>query len=100
MNANNRNEVDPVVLEIIRNLLIAVVDEGEINLSRTAFSPIIYEVKDYCISYVFFGSFDADAITEATGKIRPVCIITFVFLFLLDNYLNRIVFHGFPNTNF
>ena len=41
--------VDPVVLEIIRNLLIAVVDEGEINLSRTAFSPIIYEVKDYCI---------------------------------------------------
>jgi N-methylhydantoinase B len=41
--------VDPVVLEIIRNLLIAVLDEGEINLSRTAFSPIIYEVKDYCV---------------------------------------------------
>jgi len=42
-------EVDPVTLEIIRNLLIAILDEGEINLSRTAFSPIIYEVKDYCI---------------------------------------------------
>lgn len=41
--------VDPVTLEIVRNLLIAILDEGEINLSRTAFSPIIYEVKDYCV---------------------------------------------------
>ncbi|MSP36823.1 MAG: hydantoinase B/oxoprolinase family protein [Limnohabitans sp.] len=41
--------VDPVTLEIIRNLFIAILDEGEINLSRTAFSPIIYEVKDYAI---------------------------------------------------
>ncbi len=40
---------DPVTLEIVRNLLIAILDEGEINLSRTAFSPIIYEVKDYCV---------------------------------------------------
>ena len=79
MNANNRNEidpasmsvsasneVDPVVLEIIRNLLIAVVDEGEINLSRTAFSPIIYEVKDYCI-----GLLDAEgrSIAQSRGGI-------------------------------
>ena len=51
MNADGmqRMQVDPVTLEIIRNLLIAILDEGEINLSRTAFSPIIYEVKDYCI---------------------------------------------------
>src|SRR5436309_3485287 len=41
--------IDPVTLEIIRSLLIGILDEGEINLSRTAFSPIIYEVKDYCI---------------------------------------------------
>ena len=41
--------IDPVTLEIVRTLLIALLDEGEINLSRTAFSPIIYEVKDYCI---------------------------------------------------
>ena len=51
MNADGmqRVQVDPVTLEIVRNLLIAILDEGEINLSRTAFSPIIYEVKDYCI---------------------------------------------------
>jgi N-methylhydantoinase B len=42
-------DVDAVTLEIVRNLLIGILDEGEINLSRTAFSPIIYEVKDYCI---------------------------------------------------
>jgi N-methylhydantoinase B len=41
--------IDPVTLEVVRNLLIGILDEGEINLSRTAFSPIIYEVKDYCI---------------------------------------------------
>lgn len=45
----NKSPVNPVTLEIIRNLLIAILDEGEINLSRTAFSPIIYEVKDYSI---------------------------------------------------
>jgi N-methylhydantoinase B len=49
MKADNKPKVDPVTLEIIRNLLIAILDEGEINLSRTAFSPIIYEVKDYCV---------------------------------------------------
>jgi len=40
---------DPIMLEVIRSLLTAIMDECEINLSRTAFSPIIYEVKDYCI---------------------------------------------------
>ncbi len=49
MTAATPSQVDPVTLEIVRNLLIALLDEGEINLSRTAFSPIIYEVKDYCI---------------------------------------------------
>ena len=40
---------DPIMLEVIRSLLVAIMDECEINLSRTAFSPIVYEVKDYCI---------------------------------------------------
>jgi N-methylhydantoinase B len=47
-----KRRVDPVTQEIVRNLLIAILDEGEINLSRTAFSPIIYEVKDYCVGLV------------------------------------------------
>jgi len=42
MSKIEKNLVDPITLEIIRSLLIAILDEGEINLSRTAFSPIIY----------------------------------------------------------
>lgn len=56
-------QVDPVTLEIVRNLLIAILDEGEINLSRTAFSPIIYEVKDYCV-----GLLDRDCNTIAQSR--------------------------------
>ncbi len=44
-----KSKFDPIMIEVIRSLLIATMDECEINLSRTAFSPIIYEVKDYCI---------------------------------------------------
>ena len=56
-------QVDPVTIEIVRNLLIGILDEGEINLSRTAFSPIIYEVKDYCI-----GLLDRDGCTIAQSR--------------------------------
>jgi N-methylhydantoinase B len=56
-------EVDPVTLEIVRSLLIAILDEGEINLARTAFSPIIYEVKDYCV-----GLLDARCRTVAQSR--------------------------------
>ena len=54
---------DPIMLEVIRSLLVAIMDECEINLSRTAFSPIIYEVKDYCI-----GLLDSDCRTIAQSR--------------------------------
>jgi len=40
---------DPILLGILQNLLVAIMDECELNLSRTAFSPFIYEGKDYCV---------------------------------------------------
>lgn len=58
-----RAKFDPIMLEVIRSLLIAIMDECEINLSRTAFSPIIYEVKDYCI-----GLLDKDCRTIAQSR--------------------------------
>lgn len=58
-----RAKFDPIMLEVIRSLLIAIMDECEINLSRTAFSPIIYEVKDYCI-----GLLDKDCQTIAQSR--------------------------------
>lgn len=57
---------DPVTLEIIRSLLIAIVDEAEINLSRTALSPIIFEVKDYCVCLL---DREARTISQSRGGI-------------------------------
>lgn len=44
--------VDPITLEIIRQLLQAIPDEVETDLTRTAFSPLIYEYKDYAVGIV------------------------------------------------
>ncbi len=44
--------VDPVTLEIIRAHLQSVPDLVETDLTRTAFSPLIYEYKDYAVGLV------------------------------------------------
>lgn len=47
--------VDPVTVEIVRNALVAAAEEMSVNLGRSAYTPIIYEVKDYSVAL-----FDAD----------------------------------------
>ena len=42
--------VDPVTVEIIRNALNAAADEMSVNLGRSAYTPIIYEMKDYSVA--------------------------------------------------
>src|SRR5690606_28576563 len=37
---------NPVTTEIVRNALISAADEMNASLARSAFSPIIYEMKD------------------------------------------------------
>jgi N-methylhydantoinase B len=44
-----RTELDPITLEVIRHGLVAVADEMKLNLARTAFNPIIYEVLDFSV---------------------------------------------------
>ena len=44
--------VDPVSLEIIRTGLQSIPDLIEADLMRTAFSPLIYEYKDYAVGLV------------------------------------------------
>jgi N-methylhydantoinase B len=44
--------VDPVTLEIIRTGLQSIPDLIEADLMRTAFSPLIYEYKDYAVGLV------------------------------------------------
>lgn len=48
---------DPITLEVIRHGLISATNQIDANITRTAFSPYIYEYKDYAI-----GLIDAEAV--------------------------------------
>jgi N-methylhydantoinase B len=41
--------VDPITLEVIRQGVIAAANQIDANITRTAFSPFIYEYKDYAV---------------------------------------------------
>jgi len=49
------NAVDPVTLEVIRHGIISITDQIDANMTRTAFSPYIYEYKDYAVGFVSAG---------------------------------------------
>jgi N-methylhydantoinase B len=42
------HDLDPVTLEVIRNALPAISDEMSVDLQRTSYNMMIYEVRDYC----------------------------------------------------
>ncbi|MEA2321065.1 MAG: N-methylhydantoinase, partial [Solirubrobacteraceae bacterium] len=56
--------MDPVTREVIQNRLISVVREMSVALQRAAYSPIIYEVKDF--SSVLLRP-DATVVAQAEG---------------------------------
>ena len=41
--------IDPVTVEIIRCGLLAITNEIDANICRTAYSPIVAEYKDYAV---------------------------------------------------
>jgi N-methylhydantoinase B len=57
-------KVDPITLEVIRHGLNSAASQVDANITRTAFSPYIYEYKDYAVGLV-----DADGklIAQNTG---------------------------------
>ncbi|MFN8223675.1 MAG: hydantoinase B/oxoprolinase family protein [Gaiellales bacterium] len=59
--------VDPVTLEVIRHAFLAAADEMKLNLMRTAYNPIIYEVLDFSV-----GVFDARCRTVAQADGLPI----------------------------
>jgi N-methylhydantoinase B len=60
---------DPVVIEIVRNGVIAITEEMKTNLMRTAYNMIIYEALDFTV-----GIFDADGNTVSIGLGLPMFI--------------------------
>ena len=50
--APSRAAIDPITLEVIRHGIISICDQIDANMTRTAFSPYIYEYKDYAVGFV------------------------------------------------
>jgi N-methylhydantoinase B len=56
--------IDPITLEVIRHGLISAASQIDANITRTAFSPYIYEYKDYAVGLV---DADGQLIAQNTG---------------------------------
>jgi len=64
-----RRKVDPVVVEIVRNGVLAVTEEMKTNLMRTAYNMIIYEALDFTV-----GLFTKEGDTVSIGLGLPMFI--------------------------
>jgi N-methylhydantoinase B len=64
-----RRKVDPVVVEIVRNGVLAVTEEMKTNLMRTAYNMIIYEALDFTT-----GLFTPEGETVSIGIGLPMFI--------------------------
>jgi len=61
--ATKTEGVDPITAEIIRYALCSITDQIDKNIMRTAFSPLIYEYRDFSV-----GILDAEARVIAQGR--------------------------------
>ncbi len=67
--SEHKAPVDPVLVEIVRNGVMAVTEEMKINLMRTAYNMIIYEALDFTV-----GIFTKDGDTVSIGLGLPMFI--------------------------
>ena len=72
--------IDPVTVEVIRRRLVAIADEVDVNITRTAFSPYIYEYKDYAVGIV---DASGDLICQCTAGM-PVFVADVMRVAVLD----------------
>ena len=47
-----RGTVNPITAEIIRYGLLSIPNQIDVNITRTAYSPLVYEYKDYAVGIV------------------------------------------------
>jgi N-methylhydantoinase B len=64
MNKQSRMRADPITFEVIDFLLRAIASELETNLTRTSYSLMIYEYKDFAVGIV---AADGQLICQGTG---------------------------------
>ena len=69
--ARSTKTVDPITTEVIRNLFISAAEEMKINLARSAYNPVVFEMLDFAV-----GIFDAEANMVAQAPGLPVFLGT------------------------
>ena len=74
------SSVDPITLEVIRHGLVSITDQIDANISRTAFSPYIYEYKDFAVGLV---SPEGELVAQCTGGM-PVFVADSVGMAVRD----------------
>jgi N-methylhydantoinase B len=74
------NSIDPITLEVIRHGIVSITDQIDANISRTAFSPYIYEYKDFAVGLV---SAEGELIAQCTGGM-PVFVADSVGMAVRD----------------
>ena len=81
--------LDPITLEIIGHGLVAIPNEIDANITRTAFSPLVYEYKDFASGLV-----DAEGrlVAQGTGSI-PIFVANALGIAVRDG----IAVHGIEN---
>src|ERR671924_594615 len=75
-----RVSVDPITPEGIRHGIISICDQIDANMTRTAFSPYIYEYKDYAVGFV---SAEGELLAQCTGGM-PVFVADSVGMAVRD----------------
>jgi N-methylhydantoinase B len=60
------SSLDPVTLEVIRNALPAISTEMAVDLQRTSYNMMIYEVRDFCTAVL---SADGDLVSQNVGGV-------------------------------
>jgi N-methylhydantoinase B len=63
-----RLALDPITLEVIRHALVAIANQIDANIKRTAFSPYIYEYNDFAVGLT---DRDGQLVAQCTGGMPP-----------------------------
>lgn len=72
--------VDPITLEVIRHGVVSITDQIDANITRTAFSPYIYEYRDFAVGLV---GPDGELIAQCRGGM-PVFVADSVGMAVRD----------------
>lgn len=78
--------INPITAEIIRHSLLSVPNQIDVNITRTAFSPLIYEYKDYAVGIV---DHEGKLVCQSTGGI-PIFVANALGVAVRDG----IMIHG------